>query len=110
MQARAEVDAGICGFRTTLCATSEDDQHVDFEITTDCDKIAQVALRIKEHAPVDAFEEIGAGREGVVMGSVRCVLTGCCAGCAVPVGIFKSMQVAAALALPKDILISISKE
>ena len=32
----------------------------------------------------------------------------CCSGCAVPVGIFKGMQVAAGLALPKDIRIAIA--
>ncbi|MGB9596019.1 MAG: DUF6951 family protein [Candidatus Poribacteria bacterium] len=36
-------------------------------------------------------------------------MKGCCSGCAVPVGIFKSMQVAAMLALPMDISIKIAK-
>jgi len=46
----------------------------------------------------------------VVMATVREHLKGCCAGCAVPVGIFKGMQVAAGLALPKDITIKMSCE
>jgi hypothetical protein len=37
----------------------------------------------------------------------RC--TNCCAGCAVPAGLFKAMQVAAGLALPKDITIRLAK-
>ena len=41
---------------------------------------------------------------------VRANLHGCCAGCAVPVGLFKAMQVAAGLALPKDIEIALSLE
>lgn len=109
MKARAEVDAGICGFRTTVCAASEDDEHVSFDIITDCDRIAELALGIKECEPVDGFEEISAGRDGVVMSKMRRILTGCCAGCAVSVGIFKAMQVAAGLALPKDIVIEMSK-
>ncbi|MFN2352102.1 MAG: hypothetical protein ABR497_09170, partial [Kiritimatiellia bacterium] len=36
-------------------------------------------------------------------------LKGCCAGCAVPVGVFKAMQVAAGLALPKDPTITLFK-
>jgi uncharacterized 2Fe-2S/4Fe-4S cluster protein (DUF4445 family) len=42
----------------------------------------------------------------VLLRTARDVLTGCCAGCAVPVGLFKTMQVAAGLALPKDITIN----
>jgi hypothetical protein len=41
---------------------------------------------------------------------VRATLKGCCAGCAVPAGLFKAMQVAAGLALPKDINIRLTKE
>jgi len=44
------------------------------------------------------------------MTKVQAVLTGCCAGCAVPVGLFKAMQVAAGLALAKDIAITLAKE
>jgi hypothetical protein len=44
------------------------------------------------------------------MNTVRESLKGCCAGCAVPVGIFKSMQAAAGLALPKDITITITRD
>ena len=35
MRAKVVVDAGVCGFRTTVRATSNDSQHVGFEITTD---------------------------------------------------------------------------
>jgi len=48
--------------------------------------------------------------EGVVMAIARGSLKGCCAGCAVPVGVFKAMQVAAGLALPKDIRLKIARE
>jgi len=41
---------------------------------------------------------------------VRETLKGCCAGCAVPAGLFKAMQVAAGLALPQDITIRLSAE
>jgi len=54
------------------------------------------------------FCEITAA-ESRVMQVIRDNLKGCCAGCAVPVGVFKTMQVAAGLALPKDVTIQISK-
>jgi len=40
-----------------------------------------------------------------ILKSAAEILTGCCAGCAAPAGIFKAMQVAAGLALAKDIQI-----
>lgn len=35
---------------------------------------------------------------------------GCCAACAVPIGIFKVMQVATGVALPKDVTLKITAE
>ena len=35
---------------------------------------------------------------------------GCCEACVVPVAICKAMQVAANLALPKDVVVEITKE
>jgi hypothetical protein len=43
------------------------------------------------------------------MSAVRASLSGCCAGCAVPVGIFKAMQAAAGVALPRDVTITMEK-
>lgn len=38
-----------------------------------------------------------------MLGTSRETLRGCCAGCAAPSAVFKAMQVAAGVALPKDI-------
>jgi len=46
----------------------------------------------------------------VVMSAVRATLSGCCAGCAVPVGIFKALQVAARVALPREVTITMAVE
>lgn len=107
MQARALIRAGICGFATTVVAVSDDDQNVTFEISSDCEKIRQLADRIP---PVDSYSEIGAGFDGAVHQAVRETLRGCCSGCLVPCGVFKSMQVAAGLALPAPASIEIVKE
>jgi len=42
------------------------------------------------------------GHEGEPMRAVRANLKGCCAGCAVPSALFKSVQAAASLALPQS--------
>ena len=82
---------------------------VRIEVETDCQKIASLAevLRGKE---IDGYDEIAKGFEGVVMSAVRASLSGCCAGCAVPVGIFKAMQAAARVALPRDVGIMLEAE
>jgi hypothetical protein len=109
MMAIAQIDAGVCGFRTTSKATSDDGMFVEFTIQSDCEKIRGFAEALIAKGPINAYEEISPQGESVVMVTVRECLKGCCAGCAVPVGLFKSMQVAAGLALPKDITIQIEK-
>jgi hypothetical protein len=108
MMARVEIEAGICGFRTTVKTDSPDSQNVTFSIESDCEKIRGLGEKLKAQEPIDAYMEIHPAGPGVVMSTVRETLLGCCAGCAVPVGIFKGMQVAAGLALSKDIRITIS--
>jgi hypothetical protein len=103
---RTEIEAGICGFRTTVEARSEDSQNVTFVIASTCDKIRALAERI---GTVDAYAEIGAGRGGTILGAADALLKGCCAGCVTPAAIFKTMQVAAGLALPARITITTEK-
>jgi hypothetical protein len=105
MQTKVEIDAGICGFRTGGVAESDDAQHVRFQIESDCAKIVEMAQHLAEREPLDAYGEIDPRTGSILLATARDVLTGCCAGCAVPVGLFKAMQVAASLALPKDIAI-----
>jgi len=98
---RTTIDAGVCGFRTTVTARSDDMQTVGLQILGDCQKIRGVAEALQ--VPIDAYKEIGDGSDGVVLSAARTHLTGCCAGCAVPSGIFKSVQVAGSVALPAPI-------
>ena len=110
MKANVDIDAGICGFRSTACAESQGGQNVSFKVESDCEKICQLGALLKEKGRIDAYQEINSSVESVVMCTSRSVLKGCCAGCAVPVGLFKVMQVAAGLALPKDIGIRLAQE
>jgi hypothetical protein len=109
MKAITHIEAGVCGFHTTVRAHSEDDQNVTFELDTDCEKIAHLGVLLKAQGPIDAYEEINPGSGSRLLGTAREALPGCCAGCAVPVGLFKSMQVAAGVALPKDIHLTMSQ-
>ena len=108
MIARADIQAGICGFRTSALATAERSRSVRFTVETDCVTVAAPATAWTEQGDFDACDEIDPRTEGSLMPFVGANLHGCCAGCAVPVGLFKAMQVAAGLALPKDIEIALS--
>lgn len=110
MNSKVEIDAGVCGFRTCVRAASEDGQFMTFTITSDCEKIRGLAEALKARGSVDAYQEISPQGSSVILAVARQCLKGCCAGCAVPVGIFKSMQVAAGLALPKDVNLAICLE
>ena len=110
MKATAVIDAGVCGFQTTVVATSDDDRWVAFDIDSPCEKIVGLADALGHLGPIDAYQEISPAGTSAVLETVRGVLKGCCAGCAVPVGVFKCMQVAAGLALPKEVRICLSKE
>jgi hypothetical protein len=107
MKAVAKVDAGICGFQTMIQANSTDNQHVTFTIQSDCEKIQTVAANLQGEEPIDAYSEIDSRTPSKIMETVSKTLIGCCSGCVVPVGFYKSMQIAAKLALPKDIEIKI---
>jgi hypothetical protein len=110
MNTKAQIEAGICGFQTTVRVQSEDEQHVTFDVETTCEKIRHLGERLKAQGPLDAYQEINPANGSRLMETVRASLPGCCAGCAVPVGLFKAMQVAAGLALPKDVHIAIAQE
>lgn len=103
MKAELVVDAGICGFKTRIQADGDDEQNVTFRIASGCKNIHAFNVALAAKGPVDGYAEIGAGFDGVVLSTSRETLKGCCAGCVVPCAVFKAMQVAAGVALPKDI-------
>ena len=103
---RTEIQAGICGFHTSVRAFSDDSQNVSLEITSTCEKITALAGAL---GPIDAYQEIGDGFDGVVLMAARNHLKGCCAGCIVPSGIFKTVQVAGSVALPAPLSITIER-
>lgn len=104
---RSVIKAGVCGFITAVEAVSDDMQNVRFTIDSDCENIRKLAAVLPA---VDAYAEVGAGFDGVILTTAHATLRGCCAGCIVPCGIFKAMQVAAGLALPAPVTIDIAVE
>lgn len=108
MNVQVNVEAGVCGFVTKITATSEDAQFVSFKMASSCEKIRNLAKPIEALSPVDAITDVFESGDRL-LGCCRKHLTACCTGCAVPVGLFKAMQVAANLALPADVKITMTE-
>jgi hypothetical protein len=82
-------------------------QIVTLQIASECQKIRGMAEALKD--PIDAYQEIGDGSDGIVLKAAAAHLQGCCAGCVVPSGIFKSVQVAGGVALPAPVSFTIER-
>ncbi len=104
---KGTISAGACGFVTEVTAVCEDGQQVSFEISTPCEKIRALAGALPV---VDAFAEMRTGVDGAIISAARNVIPGCCAGCVIPAGLSKAMQVAAGLALPQTVTMSFDKQ
>ncbi len=111
MKTSAIVDAGVCGFKTKITAETEDGMNVTLRIGSDCETIKGLAGSIQEKNPINAYDELAPDRESMVLAVCRPVLQtkGCCEACVVPAAAAKAMQVAASLALPRDVTMKIEK-
>ncbi len=111
MKAKIKVDAGICGFKTIITASSEDNMHVELKVVSPCETIKELAACYQEKTPIDAYQELSPQKESVIMEASRSVLIkkGCCEACVVPAAVCKAIHVAAGLALPKDVTLEIEE-
>ena len=112
MEAKVKVDAGICGFKTVIKASTEDSMNVELKVVSSCDIIKELASRFKENTPIDAYQELSPQKESIILEISRSVLVekGCCEACVVPASVCKAIQVVAGLALPRDVTLQISKQ
>ncbi len=102
--AKAEIHAGICGFKTVVTATADGDV-VNLKIESECKAIQKLAEHLTQ---VEPFKEISTRRgmpRSLEMGAQYCNH----AACPVPVGIIKAVEVESNLALPADVSIKLSK-
>lgn len=108
MNGTADVQAGICGHRTTVRAGTADGRKVEFDVEATCDNIKRFAARLAAEGPVDAYKEINPRETSDVL--TRGHEAGCCSDCIVPAAALKALRVATGLALAADVAIAISKE
>ncbi len=104
------IDAGTCGFHTTVAAASADKRHVTFTIETECDVVGRLVAALEGLQPIDVYGEVDKRKESVILATVVETMAECRKSCAVPLGIFKAMQVVTGLALPKDVHIEVVAE
>jgi hypothetical protein len=101
---KAEITSGICGFTTSVEAHQQG-RMVKLSIESDCEAIQRLAQELTE---VEPFQEItfrGKGPRTLEAGARHCYHP----ACPVPVGIIKTVEVEAGLALPADAAIKLSK-
>ena len=107
MKAHTVIDAGTCGFQTTVAADSPDKRHVTFAIETGCDVVGKLVVALEERQPIDVYGEIDPRKESVILETVLETMAECRKSCAVPLGVFKAMQIVTELALPESVHIEV---
>jgi Family of unknown function (DUF6951) len=101
-----KVESGICGFHSTIRVKSEDMQNAVIQFETDCPNLKQLEQELTEADSFgECFSKVG---ESNVFEQTKKYCKH--AACPVPTAIIKGIEVACGLALPKDVLIKISKE
>ena len=100
------VDAGVCGHAATMRTAKTSGYNVRLELESDCPHVQKIAA---EPIEVDALRQIG------LRGGLPPLLESayaCCAhaACPVPSALIKAVEVAAGLALPDDVTMTITKE
>ena len=109
MKAKIKVDAGICGFKTIITATSQDNMHVDLKVVSPCEIIKDLSALYQQKTPLNAYEELNPQTESIILNLSRSILVqkGCCEACVVPAAVCKAVHIASGLALPKDVTFEI---
>jgi len=102
---KTEIHSGACGHVTTVEAKM-DGKVCKLTITSDCKAIEQLAQELTEVNPMMEISCKRATPQTLQMGIKHCYH----AACPVPVGIIKAVEVEAKLALPKDVLIRVSRD
>ena len=106
MDIKAQISAGVCGFKTTIEATSADGMHVALAIVSDCPHVAALAAEL---TGLDAFEQVLRTPLADTIPARLAARHKLHTTCLVPVGIVKSVEAAAGLALPVESSIKLDR-
>jgi hypothetical protein len=105
MNARAEISSGVCGYSTKVEAHMNG-KVCELHIESGCAAVERLAQELSEVDPYQEFSFRGDGPDTLRMAAKHCSH----AACPVPTGIIKAVEIAAGLALPKDVHIHLTKD
>jgi hypothetical protein len=105
--AKAEINPGICGLKTTVVAKANGDGTIHLQVESDCKAVCKLAEQIQD---VDPYKEAFWRRKTPT--NIHELAPQCLShpACPVPSGIVKAIEVEAGLALPADVSIKLSKD
>lgn len=104
--AKVEVNPGVCGLKSVIHATADEEQTVVFTVETACPHIRAMADGLPE---VDGYAEVfGTLGDGDIYKAAREHLPH--PACPLPSAFVKAVEVACGLALPRDVTMLIHKE
>jgi hypothetical protein len=99
-----KVDPGICGFTCVVKAQKKGPRAVAIKISgSECKQIQKLSGLLQEMSLIELFKPITVNP---VMISAQSA--GCHTSCAIPLAIFKTVEVALAMALPRDVKLNVS--
>jgi len=101
---RVVVDAGICGFSTTVEAIETGKRRVSVVVGSDFEAVSEMNGQLQD---MDWLEALGPPQNSAVWDCACQHLKHPC--CPVPIGILKAIEVELDLALPKDVVIHFEK-
>ena len=104
--ATVHVHPGVCGFEATIHATADEDMNVQIEITSACPQVVRLGAAVAKVSALELLRRpIHETSIYQAAGAARCH-----AACPVPSAIIKAIEVAAGLALPRDVQMTITRE
>lgn len=95
-----------CGLSTTVEATPVEMQRVQIAVESECAAIRKIAAELHEVNPFQEMSKRGGGSHILALGMQHCSHT----SCPVPAAMIKAVEIAAGLDLPKEVVITFSKE
>ena len=95
---RVSIDPGICGFPTTVEIEKTGKRKFRVILTTECEKLGQLASQIETLNLADAFKQAKDSR--LYSAVADCQLH---PACPMPIGIIKALEVEAGIALARDV-------
>jgi hypothetical protein len=98
-----KVNPGVCGLKTTIVASSENNRQAALDIKTDCPNLKPLESELKT---ADAYKEVFAkfGKSGIFETTAKYCKH---SACPVPTAILKGIEASCGLALPRDVTIEI---